>query len=524
MPTFRHLVNEHQCGLMNKNIVALLSIFFLFVILGLSSIDEKRTSTDENSFSKTIVSAFPFRSFAEPLYLTHAGDGSNRIFVLEKSGKAKVFPNDPSTNDVTVFFDLSSQLLSPSDADYGETGLMSMAFHPDYANNGKLYISYVNSSLMSVVSEILVSSNPDSADLSTERKLLELQQPQRNHNGGHISFGDDGYLYIAFGDGFSESARDGISHGDPHGHGQNPATWFSSVLRIDIDQQQDNLAYGIPTDNPFVGNQDGWKEEVYAYGFRNPWRFSFDRANGQLWLADVGDKKAEEINIVESGDNCGWNLKESFYCFEDLPCDTTQWASLSDPVFEYLRNVGESITGGYVYRGSDHPDLFGKYIYGDYDFKNIWALDYDGSSVVSNEQLSSNAGRIASFGEDESGEIYIVDLAGKIWTFQVTTNTSNETDFPTKSGLIELQSYPNPFTDETRISFELSKSVSARIVIYNQLGQEIRSYPEQIYQIGSHEKLWTGKTDDGSEVKSGLYFYSIESADFKKSGSIQYLK
>ena len=208
-----------------------------------------------------------------------------------------VFENDPAVTSTQVFLDISDRLLPPGDPNTGETGLLSMAFHPEYSENGKMYLSYVDENLVSIISEVLVSEDPDQADLASERIVLDLLQPQRNHNAGHIAFGPDGYLYISFGDGISESSRDGVDSGDPFGHGQNPETWFSSVLRVDVDEQQENLEYRIPADNPFVGNPDGWKEEIYAYGFRNPWRFSFDRDNGQLWLADVGDKKAEEDQL-----------------------------------------------------------------------------------------------------------------------------------------------------------------------------------------------------------------------------------
>ena len=320
--------------------------------------------------SLELINAYPALSFNQPLFLTHAGDGSDRIFVVEKNGVVHVFPNDALISTTRTFLDISEKLLPPGDRNAGETGLLSIAFHPNYENNGTLYISYVDENLISIVSELTVSDDPDVVDQASERVLLELQQPQRNHNGGHIAFGPDNYLYVAFGDGFSESSRDGIEHGDPLGHGQNPETWFSSVLRIDVNEQQDSLAYRIPSDNPFVGNMEGWKEEIYAYGFRNPWRFSFDRNAGDLWLADVGDKKAEEIDLVESGKNYGWNIKEASHCFEDIPCDTTMWAGLTDPIYEYLRDVGESVTGGYVYWGNDRPELQGKYIFGDFDFRN----------------------------------------------------------------------------------------------------------------------------------------------------------
>ena len=486
------------------------TVFITLAFLVFASFQAASTNAQTNPLS--LFDAFPQLSFNQPLFLTHSGDSTDRIFVVQKTGIVHVFPNDPAVTSTKTFLDISGRLFPPGHPDNGETGLLSLAFHPDYKTNGRLYLSYVDDRMVSVVSELLVSDNPDAADLSTERILLELQQPQRNHNGGHIAFGPDGFLYIAFGDGFSESARDGIEHGDPLGHGQNPATWFSSVLRIDVDRQQDSLAYGIPADNPFVGNQDGWKEEIYAYGFRNPWRFSFDRESGDLWLADVGDKKAEEIDLVQSGHNYGWNLKEATHCFEDVPCDTTQWAGLTDPIFEYLRDVGESITGGYVYRGTAHANLAGKYIYGDFDFRRIWILEYADSTVSSNDLLATAGGPISSFGEDELGELYIVDFDGTIWTFERPSSTSvDHRDDMTPSYFLS-QNYPNPFESKTSIDFELTDAGQVSISVFDILGRRIRTLTHENYIPGKHQIEWDGLDDAGNRVAGGLYIYSMVTA------------
>ena len=494
-------------------------VLILYVTMCADALGQQ-TPVNQSSEQLTIINAFPGLRFSQPLLLTNAGDGSDRVFVVEKTGAVHVFENNREVTSTRLFLDISDRILPPGHPDVGETGLLSMTFHPQYANNGRLYISYVDENLVSVISELQVSDDPFLVDKSTERILLSMQQPQRNHNAGHVAFGPDGLLYIAFGDGFSESSRDGITSGDPLGHGQNLETWFSSVLRIDVDQQQDSLQYAIPPDNPFVGNEEGWKEEIFAYGFRNPWRFSFDREEGTLLLADVGDKKAEEINIVTSGNNYGWSLKEASHCFEDVPCDTTQWVDLTDPIFEYLRDVGESVTGGYVYNGSKFPDLKGKYIYGDYDFGTIWALELENEMVLSNEVLVSNVGRISSFGEDEAGELYIVDFTGDIRTFEEPSTTSTERPDEIPPPFAIQQNYPNPFSGETHLMFEVSSPGSIAISIYDLTGKKVRTFNDRYYTPGQYAISWNGLDNAGRAVSPGVYLYVLETNGLRKSGTM----
>ena len=501
---------------------------FVFVLFFLSAlcVDAIGQSVPVNHLSEqlAVIKAFPGLRFSQPLLLTNAGDGSDRVFVVEKTGAVHVFDNNEEVTSTRVFLDIADRILPPGHPDVGETGLLSMTFHPQYANNGRLYISYVDDNLVSVISEFLVSDDPFVVDMSSERVLLSMQQPQRNHNAGHIAFGPDGFLYIAFGDGFSESARDGIEHGDPLGHGQNRETWFSSVLRIDVDQQQDSLAYAIPPDNPFVGNQEGWKEEIFAYGFRNPWRFSFDREMGILLLADVGDKKAEEINVVTSGNNYGWNLKEASHCFEDVPCDTTQWVNLTDPIFEYLRDVGESVTGGYVYHGSKFPELKGKYIYGDYDFGTIWALEIENELAIANEVIASNVASIASFGEDEAGELYIVDFRGDVWTFKELSTTSTEWPDEIPPPFALQQNYPNPFSDQTHFILDVSTPGSISVTIYDLTGRKVRTLKDRHYTPGRYEISWNGLDNSQTAVPPGVYLYVLETDGLRKSGTVVRLR
>jgi glucose/arabinose dehydrogenase len=248
------------------------------------------------------------------------------------------------------------------------------------------------------------TSNADAADPESELVLLTFEQPYSNHNGGQVSFGPDGYLYIAVGD--------GGSGGDPHDNGQNRATLLGSILRIDVDKQENGKKYGIPSDNPFAKNKNGYRAEIYAYGLRNPWRFSFDTENGQLWTGDVGQNAYEEIDIIEKGGNYGWNTMEGNHCFE--PKNDCDHSGLKMPVHEYGRSEGISVTGGFVYRGSALKDLHGKYVYADYATRRVWALD-DRNGRAGNTLLFEADFNISSFGVDQHQELYLCGFDGKIY-------------------------------------------------------------------------------------------------------------
>jgi len=244
--------------------------------------------------------------------------------------------------------------------------------------------------------------------LETQMVLLEFGQPYSNHNGGQLAFGPDGYLYIAVGD--------GGSGGDPQGNGQNPKTLLGTILRIDVDNSNGEFNYAIPPDNPFANNTEGFREEIYAYGLRNPWRFSFDAENGQLWTGDVGQNAYEEINIIEKGANYGWNMMEGFHCYK--PAENCDKEGLELPVWEYDRSGGDiSVTGGFVYRGPSHSELEGLYVYADYVSGRIWTLDNSDPTNPENNELLRASFSISSFGVDEDNEIYICGFDGKIHKF-----------------------------------------------------------------------------------------------------------
>ena len=278
-----------------------------------------------------------------------------------------------------------------------EQGLLGLAFHPDYPAQAKLYVNYTGASGQTVISEFDIISN-NSVDTDNEIILLEIDQPFQNHNGGMIAFGPDDNLYIATGDGGSA--------GDPQNNAQNRLNLLGKILRIDVINNSSGN-YAIPSDNPFAGNNDGFREEIYAYGLRNPWRFSFDSQTGALWLADVGQNQLEEINEIQPGANYGWKVMEGTSCFQSETCDQE---NLELPVAEYGRDLGTSVTGGYVYRGTLFPQYQGHYFYGDFATGRIWTLDV----TVRNPEpvLFDDTGyNISSFAIDGQNELYILDFS-----------------------------------------------------------------------------------------------------------------
>ncbi len=360
------------------------------------------------------VLAFPKLQFAEwspedeggkqqplrPIILTHSGDGSNRVFVATQRGVIHVFDNDRNASKTKVFLDISDRVIYKDSQN--EEGLLGVAFHPKFKQNGELYIYYTTRSEpnTSVISRFKVSKeDPDKALADSEVEIMRLKQPYWNHNGGTIAFGPDGYLYIGLGDGGSAN--------DPKGNGQNLSTLLGSILRIDVDRPTTGARYSVPSDNPFV-NTEGARPEIWAYGLRNVWRLAFDRKTGHLWAADVGQNLWEEINIIEKGGNYGWNYREAAHPFGRD--GKTAGSEFIDPVWEYDHEIGKSITGGYVYRGSKLPELTGCYVYGDYVSGHLWALKYDtrNKTVGSNLSIPSDGFQVISFGEDEKGEIYIM--------------------------------------------------------------------------------------------------------------------
>jgi glucose/arabinose dehydrogenase len=352
----------------------------------------------------TINNAFPNLPVLDnPVELTAPDDGSNRIFVVSQKGIISEFAGTADVSTKNVFLDISAKVNFG-----GEMGLLGLAFSPDYKTNGYFYVNYVrkNQSLETVIARYKVSaSNPNVADPASEEILLTYAQPFENHKGGKLAFGNDKYLYIA--------AGDGGSGGDPNKNGQNRSALLGKILRLDVSKAG---KYTIPGDNPFKGNANGYKEEIYAYGMRNPWRFSFDHTTGFLWAADVGQGQVEEVDIIDKGGNYGWNVMEGNICYNATNCDQT---GLQLPIWSYGRTLGASVTGGYVSRDKNLPGLTGRYVYGDYVSGNIWALASSGKTAVSNDLIGKvTANTLSSFGEDSNSNLYILNYTeGKIYKF-----------------------------------------------------------------------------------------------------------
>lgn len=354
----------------------------------------------------TLQNAFPNLTFNNPLFLTNSGDGTNRNFVVEQGGRIKVFTNSPNTLISKIFLDITDRVTSG-----GEMGLLGLAFHPDYQSNGYFYVNYIaDNPLRTIVSRFQVTSNPDSANKNSEFQILTFNQPYPNHNGGWIGFGpNDGLLYIASGDGGDA--------GDPQNNGQRINTLLGKILCIDVNG---GTPYTIPPTNPFYDSTNTQvKKEIYAWGLRNPWRCSFDSVTNRFWCADVGQDDWEEIDLIENGKNYGWRCYEGNHTYNMSGCN---YPTYTFPIWEYSHSVGYSITGGYVYRGVNVPELFGKYIYADYVTKKVWALTYDGINPPTNQLLVTAAGPITSFGVDQNDEIYVTSSNGKIYRFTPTVD------------------------------------------------------------------------------------------------------
>jgi len=342
-----------------------------------------------------------------PIVLTHAGDGSNRVFVATEHGVIHVFPNDQKATKTQIFLDLQDRVVYNNNQN--EEGFLGLAFHPKYKTNGEFFVFYTSkkAKLTNIVSRFRVSKDdPNKADPDSEEVLLKIEKPFWNHDGGTLCFGPDGYLYFTHGDG-------GLAN-DPHKNGQNLKTLLGKVLRIDVDHKDEGKNYAIPKDNPFVDKKDA-AGEIWAYGLRNIWRMSFDRKTDVLWAGDVGQNLYEEIDLITKGGNYGWSVREGLHPFGDNGSGPSK--DLIEPIWEYDHDVGKCIIGGHVYRGPRLPELDGHYVYADYVTNRLWALRYDEGKrrVVANRPLKASGVPVLSFGEDEKGEVYTLEetLKGK---------------------------------------------------------------------------------------------------------------
>lgn len=410
--------------------------------------------------AQTIDIATFATGFNAPVNIKNAGD--SRLFIVERAGLIQIVNSDGSRNS-TPFLDINS-IVSNSG---GERGLLGLAFHPNYASNGYFYVNYINNSGDTVISRFSRSTtNPELANSTTELQLLTYDQPFINHNGGDMAFGSDGYLYI--------SSGDGGSAGDPGDRAQSLTNLLGKILRIDVDGNS-NGNYGIPADNPFVGNSAAM-DEIWAYGLRNPWKFSFDRSTDELWIADVGQNSIEEINMVPSTEaavNYGWRCYEGNSPFNTSNCPPN--STLKFPIAQYSHTGNGpfkcSITGGYRYRGTAQSSLVGLYFFADYCSDEIGYLEQSGNDYNMAFSPAFTGNGWTSFGEDSDGELFIAGIdSGTIYRV-VDSNLSVD-----ESDLFSVKIYPNPVLDEFTIEASNSTVVVESVTVYNIQGKSLLTY------------------------------------------------
>jgi uncharacterized repeat protein (TIGR03806 family) len=394
-----------------------------------------------STLTVAVQRVFPSLTFTSPVALLQAPGDSSRWFVVEQAGRILAFDNSPAVTATSTFLDIRSRVLSG-----GEQGLLGMAFDPGFASNGRVYLSYtVDSPRRSILSRVRSLDGGATLNPTTEEVLLTVPQPYSNHNGGHIAFGPDGYLYLGLGD--------GGSGGDPENNAQTTTNLLGAMLRIDVNGA---APYDIPPSNPFAANPrcstgSGTAPcpEIYAWGLRNPWRWSFDRATGDLWAGDVGQGSWEEIDRIQRGGNYGWRYREGAHCYNpstNCPTVGPGGEPLIDPVAEYGRSLGASVTGGYVYRGSDMPALVGRYLFGDFVSGRLFAYKPDPVPNSAREELASTGLSISSFGQGNDGELYVVNYGGGLYKLVQTGGVGADTvpDLLSETGCTSPSSVTQP--------------------------------------------------------------------------------
>lgn len=400
--------------------------------------------------------------FTKPVGIKNAGD--TRLFIVEQDGYIQIL-NDDGTKNMTPFLDIDALVVETNN---DERGLLGLAFHPNYDVNGFFYVNYINLSGDTVISRFSVSANPDIADDTTELIILSYTQPNVNHNGGDLAFGNDGYLYI--------SSGDGGGAGDPDDNSQDLSNLWGKILRIDVDNTSSGNNYAIPIDNPFVSDGAA-ADEIWVYGLRNPWKFSFDRLNGNLWIGDVGQNIIEEINMISgssSGNNFGWRCYEGSAEFDLTDCPAMN--TLTFPIAEYNHNTSGSfkcsITGGYVHRGTINTDLNGYYFFADYCSNEIGTIDFDGGDFTINYSDQFSGNNWTAFGEDVNGELYIAGgNSGEI--FKIVPGNLSVDEY--ENSLVKMQ--PNPTSDIVNFSFK-NTNTPTKIVIFDIHGKLIKSHDQ----------------------------------------------
>jgi glucose/arabinose dehydrogenase len=383
---------------------------FVALIISMAGLAHAGAANVDGSLCEEAVSSPPLPAirleriatgFSQPVGLIAPRDGSQRLFIVEQLGTIRIWKKGGVVSEPLL--DLRDRVATGY-----EMGLLGLALHPKFPQVPRLYVNYTTKTALhgirTKIAEFRLGKDANVVDRGSERILLDISQPYPNHKGGHLAFGPDGFLYIGLGDG-------GSKH-DPHDNAQHLNTLLGKMLRIDVDGKQEQLPYRIPSDNPFVGKAEA-RPEIWAYGLRNPWRYSFDAATGLLYAGDVGQNDREEIDVIRKGKNYGWRRMEGAICTPGVnpSCDQS---GLELPILDYPTRSGNVVIGGYVYRGTSIPGLCGAYLYGDYGSGNLFALRYDGRAMTVHTTLLETHRHITSFGEDEQHELYLVDYQGDI--------------------------------------------------------------------------------------------------------------
>lgn len=464
--------------------------------------------------------AFPkLPDLVHPVDIQVVPDGSSRIALVEQVGRISLVDSHPEVEEAAVLLDIVDRVnTQPS----WEEGLLGVAFHPDYAENGRFYVHYTTYPAApggphrTIIARFTRDvEGADEVDPATEEVLIELDQPDRWHNGGQVRFGPpEGpggrrYLYLSLGDG------GGVW--DPFAQGQDPTTLLGTVLRIDVDASAGDLPYVIPSDNPFVGNDQGWREEIFAYGLRNPWRFSFDFETERLWLGDVGQNTIEEVNLIVAGGNFGWPVKEGTLCGRPPQPGEPQCTDpgLIDPVWEYTHAQGDrAVTGGYVYRGTAVPGLVGRYVYADFISGRMWALTYDVGIAPENELLLATGMNVTTFGLDQHGELLLASYAGRIYRV-VEHDIATAQTATDATGALELVG-PNPARRGTVVVASAATGQVLRLDVFDLTGRAVmRAYDA----VASSPR--TEVPIDGAGLRSGVYVARL-TVDGRPAGAVRF--
>ncbi len=437
--------------------------------------------------------AFPGLSFPAPTDIHAANDGSDRIFVLQKNGYIRVFHADYNQTESTLFLDISYKVRIA-----GEAGLLGIAFDPRYDVNGMFYIYYESKyPTHNIVSRMHASADPDVADPNSEEILIDVPQfdpGNAYHCGGQLAFGNDGYLYIAMGDNTNRASAQDL--GDLQG----------SILRINVHVDPAPLTFGaplyqIPNGNPFATNTSGYRPEIYAYGFRNPWRFNIDPFTNELFVCDVGEDTYEEINLVRAGKNYGWPIMEGPECFPSGACDTTG-KDLKLPLYSYTHDDGSAIVGGCRYWSSRLPELAGVFVFAEYTRGVICGLHYDGAGTPERFNLATGAPSMFTVGSGFDDDVLMGSVDGNI--YRLARIATPVKDTPLRSRL--AGNFPNPFNPSTTIRFVLGHAAHARLDIVSVTGARVRAFEFEHAVAGAHDVVWRGETERGTRVASGVYF------------------